>query len=66
MSFENSKYSGSNFKLKPAGVNTSAYHNINMIKAPSPINTARPIMYNPSMDKTSAVDLSKNSITGQI
>jgi hypothetical protein len=48
MSFENSKYSGSNFKLKPAGVNTQSYHNINMIKAPSPINTARPIMYNPN------------------
>lgn len=42
------------------GINTGAYHNINMVNAPSPINTARPIMYNPSVDKTYA------SITGQI
>lgn len=29
-------------------INTGAYHNINMVNAPSPINTARPIKYNPN------------------
>jgi hypothetical protein len=33
---------------KPMGINTGAYQNINMVHAPSPINTARPIKYNPN------------------
>lgn len=35
-------------RLKKTPINTQSYHNINMINAPLPINTATPIMYNPN------------------
>jgi hypothetical protein len=34
-------------RLPNSGVNTGAYHDINMFNASQPINTARPIKYSP-------------------
>jgi hypothetical protein len=34
-------------KARRQGVNTGAYHDINMVNAPRPINTAGPIKYKP-------------------